>query len=115
MTAEMQRYTPHRLGITALAGTCAVGGLQVAYKSLLGVRRFKGQMHCSRKAKYTQVVHDTQAGSTYQARSAVLCLHLQPIGPNTLLGELVDSNQRAVLVFYDEWTTPTGHTVGGKV
>lgn len=39
---------------------------------------------------------------------------LQPVGPNTKLGELVDSNQRAIFLFYDEWVTPAGHRVGGK-
>jgi hypothetical protein len=45
----------------------------------------------------------------------VLCAALQPVGPNTLLGELVDRNQRALFLFYDEWVTPSGYTVGGKV
>lgn len=40
---------------------------------------------------------------------------LQAVGPNTRLGDLVDSNQRAIIVFYDEWVTPHGYTIGGKV
>lgn len=42
-------------------------------------------------------------------------LATQIVGANTTLGELVDSNQRAVLLFYDQWVTPTGYTVGSKV
>lgn len=40
---------------------------------------------------------------------------LQAVGPNTRLGELINSNQRAVVVFYDQWVTPNGYTIGGKV
>lgn len=39
----------------------------------------------------------------------------QPIGPTTTLGDLVERNQRAILLFYDEWVTPSGYKVGGKV
>jgi hypothetical protein len=28
---------------------------------------------------------------------------------------LVDSKQRALLLFYDQWTSPSGFKVGGKV
>jgi len=47
--------------------------------------------------------------------AVAVCVGLQPVGPNTKLGELVDSNQRAIFLFYDEWVTPAGHRVGGKV
>jgi hypothetical protein len=42
-------------------------------------------------------------------------LPLQVVGPATTIGELVDSNQRAVFLFYDEWKTPTGYQMGSKV
>jgi hypothetical protein len=34
---------------------------------------------------------------------------------NTTLGQLVDSKQRALLLFYDQWTSPSGFKVGSKV
>jgi hypothetical protein len=37
------------------------------------------------------------------------------VGPDTTLGQLVDSGQRALLVFYDQWGNAAGHTVGDKV
>lgn len=37
------------------------------------------------------------------------------VGPDTTLGQLVDSGQRALLVFYDQWGNTAGHTVGDKV
>jgi hypothetical protein len=46
---------------------------------------------------------------------AALCAQTQPVGADTLLGELVDRNQRALFLFYDEWVTPSGYKIGGKV
>lgn len=44
------------------------------------------------------------------------CASTQAVSASTTLGQLVDSSQRAVFVFYDEWTTSGGgHAVGGKV
>jgi hypothetical protein len=37
------------------------------------------------------------------------------VTPNTTLGQLVDSKQRALLLFYDQWTSPAGFRVGSKV
>lgn len=37
------------------------------------------------------------------------------VTPNTTLGQLVDSKQRALLLFYDQWTSPSGFKVGSKV
>lgn len=36
------------------------------------------------------------------------------VTPNTTLGQLVDSKQRALLLFYDQWTSPSGFKVGSK-
>jgi hypothetical protein len=37
------------------------------------------------------------------------------VSANTTLGQLVDSKQRALLLFYDQWTSPNGFKVGSKV
>lgn len=40
---------------------------------------------------------------------------VQVVTGSTSLGDLVDAGQRAVMLFYDQWTTSTGYTVGSKV
>jgi hypothetical protein len=37
------------------------------------------------------------------------------VSANTTLGQLVDSKQRVLLLFYDQWTSPAGFKVGSKV
>ena len=66
-----------------------------------------------------QLFHDSpsqgQAVDCCAETRHLLCRAVQVIGATTLLGDLVSSNQRAVFLFYDEWTTPAGYTIGGKV
>lgn len=40
---------------------------------------------------------------------------MQVVTDTTTLGDLVQSNQRVVMLFYDQWKTPTGYTIGSKV
>lgn len=76
-------------------------------------------LHTSRASMpHTQAMpHSHTHTHTHTPYPPLRCAALpyQAITATTTLNDLVSSNQRAVLVFYDQWVTPTGHTVGSKV
>eukprot|EP00879_Flechtneria_rotunda_P029878 GHRR01032341.1.p1 GENE.GHRR01032341.1~~GHRR01032341.1.p1 ORF type:complete len:385 (+),score=177.48 GHRR01032341.1:385-1539(+) len=67
-------------------------------------------INCGDKAAARQQLLSMLAGSALNKLMAT-----QVIQPSTTLSELVDSNQRVVLLFYDQWTTAVGYQVGNKM
>ncbi|KAF8065807.1 hypothetical protein HT031_002867 [Scenedesmus sp. PABB004] len=66
-------------------------------------------INCGDKAAARRSILAALAASPLRAHVAT-----QVVGAATTLGELVESGQRAVLLFYDAWASEQGHTVGNQ-